>query len=168
MNRPSSSSDILTALADGGVKATVIAYRDLARVGSVDAWLAANGAMILLYPSNNAGVGHWTAVFKRGRGEIEFYDPLGNGVDTSFARLRYPPPRKLLARLLSQSRYKIAYNDAKLQRTARDIMTCGRHVVHRLLSRSLPIDTYISQMRRLRVSPDEFVTRVIKMPSDYQ
>ena len=44
--------------------------------------------------------------------------------------------------LEASNRYRIEFNDYKLQKKSSDIATCGRHVISRILLKDLNIDEY--------------------------
>jgi hypothetical protein len=61
--------------------------------------------------------------------------------------------------LLYQTPYKIEYNDNKLQKFCKNISTCGRHVINRVLNKDIPLKDYNKLYGNSKgVSADELVT----------
>ena len=146
MNKPLSNNDICQ-LMDGETR--VIRYIELEDFPSVESLLKPFGRVVILYPGGtdkrSEGVGHWTAVFytfnDKGKPVIEFFDPYGFSIDQEFNYMGFKYPN-LLAALLSRAKFPIEYNDKKVQSFARNIATCGRHVVNRLRHDYLSLGEY--------------------------
>ena len=96
--------------------------------------------------------GHWTLLFENNKGNIEFFDSLGNIPDfekqmnvNEVSSNKYYPR---LTELLLKSGKGIDYNDYVLQKTKEGINTCGRWVIHRYLNRDIPIEEYVDFFKK--------------------
>ena len=69
--------------------------------------------------------------------------------------------RNKLADLLydASSQFQINFNNHKLQKEGKDIATCGKHVISRILNRDLTIDQYNKWLKnnakRNKISTDK-------------
>jgi hypothetical protein len=62
----------------------------------------------------------------------------------------------LLSILLDKGNKPVNHNSTKLQ--ANDANTCGRWVVWRILNSATPLDTFVSEMKSGKGTPDQTVT----------
>lgn len=160
MDVPLSGGDIKKALNN---KIKIVSYLDLGKYNNINELLSPFGAAVVLYPFKG-NIGHWVCVFynlnRDGKLIIEFFDPYGLEVDKEFEYLNYNGPN-YMSRLLYHSPLPIEYNDAKLQKMANGIDTCGRHVIVRLWHSNIYIDDYIKELKSIKgITPDEYVTAV--------
>lgn len=163
INEPLSSSDILQKL---DYKTNLIKYGDLAHYNNIDDVLGKYGACIILYELKN-NFGHWTLLFKRNNNIIEHFDSLGYAIDDElqFINLYF---RKIsnqliphLSYLLYISPYKCEYNDFPLQEDCKNVATCGKWCVLRLLCRNLNINKFIKLFDNIYpYTRDEYVTLI--------
>lgn len=160
MNKSLSDLDISQAL-DNQTK--VIQYTDLADFNNIEQALNPYDNIVILYPSEDGGPGHWTCVLytqdDNGEKIIEFFDPYGISVDKEFdytKKLNYP---NYLSYLLYKTPYKISYNDNKMQKFSNNINTCGRHVINRIRNNILSLKQYNRLYGNAKgVSSDKLVT----------
>lgn len=158
-----SNYDLIDML-DG--KANIVIYPDLKKYSSIDEVLGKYGACFLLFETKPK-FGHWVSLFKRGN-TIEFFNSYGGFPDDS---LKYIPLHfreesgqkiPLLSLLLLDSPYDLEYNEFKFQKQKRDIKTCGRWAVIRLLLRDLDIyqfKDFIDLMKKeTKLDGDQLVT----------
>jgi hypothetical protein len=139
-----SNMDLIKML-DG--KAKVVIYPDLIKYKNIDQVLGKYGACFLLFEAKPK-YGHWCCLFKTDENKIEFFNPYGGYPDDSldfipmhFRQMTdqlYP----ILSLLLLGSKYKLEYNQYPFQMKAKDVKTCGRHCVCRLLCRHLSLNEY--------------------------
>lgn len=152
-------------------KANIILYPDLHKYKSIDDVLGPYGVAFILFESKPQ-YGHWTLLFKLNDGTLEFYNPYGtreqgfpddslNFIPNDFAKKSnqdYP----YLSKLLLKSPYQLSYNEIPFQKHAKNIKTCGRWSVFRLLNKHLSLyefnDLIKQLMKRTRLSADEVVT----------
>jgi len=161
MNEPISNYDILEKLKG---RTRLIFYEDLNTVDNLIPLLD-KGSLVILYKSK-PDFGHWTAIIKTPEG-IEFFDSYGDkpegakkGVPKSFL-IESNQYRNKLADLLydASSQFQINFNNHKLQKEGKDIATCGKHVISRILNRDLTIDQYNKWLKnnakRNKISTDK-------------
>lgn len=135
-----SNLDLIRML-DG--KANIIIYPNLINYQSIDDVLGPYGACFLLFETRPK-YGHWVCLFKRGN-IIEFFNSYGGYPDDSaqYIPLHYRiisgQAFPILSLLLLNSPYELEYNEFKFQRHNKNIKTCGRWAVVRLLLRELDI-----------------------------
>ena len=158
MEKPLSNTDIERKLNN---KTRVIKYNELRNFSTIEQLLYPYGNAIILYPTG-VDIGHWTCVVysynSKGEKIIEFFDPYGISVDNEFKYSAKKCPH-YLAYLLYQTPYKIEYNDNKLQKFCKNISTCGRHVINRVLNKDIPLKDYNKLYGNSKgVSADELVT----------
>jgi hypothetical protein len=155
---PLSDDDIKKALP--GIN--IVSYPDLANLSEIP--FDADGRLILLYLTESAHRGHWVCLFKRGNA-IFFHDSYGVYPDAqlrwlSKARQKFVHESKPhLTRLLKQSGAKVYYSPYRLQSTDRDIATCGKHAIARLLNKNKSIDEFANFLRS-HGDPDEVVEAI--------
>lgn len=151
-----------------GGKVKVIAYPELRKYDTIEELLSPYGAVIILYLQKQ-GYGHWTCVFYQDANTIECYDPYGLFVDDELDwkmdkyfreenGLEYP----MLSLLLYEAfdRYIMTFNEFRFQKLQKDVSTCGRHVVCRILFRDLSLLDYYQLMYSTDYTPDELVTLI--------
>lgn len=154
----------LIKLVDG--KAKVVIYPNLINYKNIDEVLGKYGACFLLFEAKPR-YGHWVCLIKRGN-VIEFFNSYGGYPDTS---LDYIPMHfreisnqvyPILSLLLYESPYELEYNEFQFQKKSKDIKTCGRHCVVRILLKDLDIYQYKSFLDNIRkntkLNYDEIVT----------
>lgn len=143
--------------------ANIIAYPDMKNIKSLDQLFKGKDACVILYETREK-FGHWCCIFKNNEGGITFFDSYGGKPDD---QIRFIPEhfRKMsgqdyphLTSLLYKSKLPIDYNDAKLQKSEKDIATCGRWVATRLMLKDLDSDEFIKFMKSSDLEPDDFVT----------
>ena len=146
-----SNKDILYLL-DG--KANIVMYPDLYKYNNIDEILDPYGACILLFESKPK-YGHWCAIFKTSNTTLEFFNPYGGYPDDS---LEYIPMHfreisnqlyPYLTILMINSPYQLSYNEIQFQKHNKNIKTCGRHCVVRLLYRYLSLYEYYNDLKNL-------------------
>ena len=161
-----SSDDILNFI---NGKANLVFYPEIKKYKNIDELLGPYGACIILYlTKEDPGLyGHWCCIFKQNNNTIQFFDPYGDPVDSGldydmsdYFRLKYGLNIPLLSYLLYKAydKYDIKYNEIPFQEEKRDVNTCGRHCLCRLLLRDLDEYEYELFMNSSKYKPDELVT----------
>jgi hypothetical protein len=159
-----SNHDILQLL-DG--KANIVLYPNLHKYDNIDQLLEPYGAFVLLFEAKPK-YGHWTCIFKLDNDTLEFFNPYGGFPDNSlrhipdgFKRQSYQNHTYLSA-LLFKSPYELTYNEHKFQKLKKNIRTCGRHCVFRLLCRWMSLKQYydflVDISKQLNMNFDQLVT----------
>lgn len=131
--------------------AAFIKYPDIARFHSVDDLLASSPIQVVfvLYLTSAAG-GHWTVLFRRPDGVIEWFDSYGIAVDnelsfvTPDARVALKETTPLILSLLVKSgqHEKWTWNKYDLQSEDPRYQTCGRWAILRALHRDMNDDAF--------------------------
>lgn len=155
-----SGQDIINGL-NGNVK--VITYQDIRNYDNLDDLLHPYNQVVILYETSE-GYGHWVCLYSE-NGKITFFDSYGLKPDEElkfipkYFRKENDTDYPLLTYLLYQSGYKVEYNQHRLQKSLRDVNTCGRHCIVRLKYKEIPIDTYAKILRSFKpYNPDNIVT----------
>jgi hypothetical protein len=140
-----SNTDILSLLHG---KASIVLYPNLYKYNNIDDILGPYGACVLLFEAKPS-YGHWVCIFKINETTLEFFNPYGGFPDDSLnyipddfkalSHQNYP----ILSKLLLISSYELTYNEHQFQQKNKDIRTCGRHCVVRLLHRHLSLEEYV-------------------------
>lgn len=126
--------------------ASFLKYPDIARFHSVDDLLATSQiqvVFVLYLTAENSG--HWTVLFRRSDGVIEFFDPYGIAVDNELsfvapdARVALKETTPLILSLLVKSgqHEKWTWNKYDLQSDDPRYQTCGRWAILRALHRDM-------------------------------
>jgi|GEM_PF-1338307 len=153
---------------DGQTK--VLTYKALPQFTNINQLLEPFKNFILLYLWK-PNYGHWNCVIKH-PDRIEFFDPYGepnipdhvlDKVDDDVKRITnqdYP----YLSKLLYDSGLPIEYNNYQFQEKDKDIKTCGRHCIVRVLFKDLLLDEYYQLMSQLSMKTglnyDQLVTYI--------
>ena len=169
---PLSNKDILNKLKG---RTNVTMYNQLNQVNDIEDVMKDDSVVILFekQPKN----GHWVALIKnfnkkRGRPTIEFFDSYGmfpddekEYIDDGFlnqSNQKYNKLSELLAK--ASDKYDIEYNNYQLQKKTKDVYTCGRHVISRILLKDLDIDEYNKFLRSWKGhSPDDIATIISEL-----
>jgi hypothetical protein len=166
MEQPLSNEDIIKAL---NGRTYCIYYKDLHKFTTPEQMLSRFGNVVILYPSRQDGLGHWTCLLYttyRKKRVIEFFDPYGIEVDKEFNVLGKKKHPRYLANLLLRSSHPVHFNEHPFQEMEDDINTCGRHVICRIMFASLPLKKYADMLKKRGVTPDEAVTSIINVNVD--
>ena len=147
----------------------IIFYEDLYKIKNILSYLD-KGSLIILFKSK-PDFGHWTSLVLTPEG-IEFFDSYGDkpegakrGVNKEFLK-RSNQYRNRLAQLLynASSQIPINYNNHRLQKSNKDVATCGKHVITRILRRDLTNNEYNKWLRNLskknQMTTDEVVCQI--------
>jgi len=154
-----SDSDIRKILGDD-IK--IITYPMLGNMSSIDEAFDSKGRSVMLVPNVSPTMGHWVAMINRGD-SIEFFDPYGDAPEEQKDGIS---PSKLealdiaqpfLTKLLRASGKPVYYNTKAFQSSSRNVATCGRHSISRLLYAPYSIDKYDACIKNSGLSPDNFV-----------
>ena len=123
----------------------------------------------MLFLTDGENSGHWISLIKRGS-EIEVYDPYGHSPTEWKTKLggamtdmkEWGQDRPLLEKKVKDAGYVLRYNKKQVQPVSKDIATCGRHSVMRLLFHQYPLDEYNEILKRIQketgISPDDLAT----------
>ena len=143
-------------------------YSDLASIEDVDDLLKDDSCVILY--ENKPRNGHWVCLVRKyDKGTIEFYDSYGlfpdkqkDHMNKRFLRDTQQTYNKI-AELLwnARDRYRVEFNNHRLQKWCKDIATCGIHVVARIKLKGMTIDQYKAFLKRYKgagMTPDDVVT----------
>lgn len=156
----------LMKLVDGNAR--VVLYPEIYKMKNIDQLMHPFNACFLLFEAEPR-LGHWCALLKYGN-TVEFFDPYSGYPDDV---LKYIPTDykektnqdyPYLTKLLYESPYHIEFNDNKFQRHGKNINTCGRHCLLRILCKDLNIDEYDRVIKKLcndtKMGADDLVTAI--------
>jgi hypothetical protein len=159
---PLSDDDIRKLLGDD---IAIHNYPDLEGMRSIDELFDRQGRAILLYPNSGPTSGHWVALINRGD-RIEFFDPYGDAPDhqndnlpTAYLAM-LDADRPHLTRLLRESGKAVFYNRHAFQVENKNVATCGRHAVVRLLYAPYSLKRYKQIIDSSGLAPDDFVSGI--------
>jgi len=155
---PLSDGDLRKMLGD----TKIMTYPQLKRLRSADDLFDSKGRCLILFLTESPTEGHWVCLLNKKKG-IEFFDPYGDTPEEIKAELPKSKREQLdmdspyLSRLLKGSGRPVYYNTFAFQKTKRDVNTCGRHCVVRLLYAPYSLEKYKSIIDKSGLSPDDFV-----------
>ncbi len=119
----------------------ILPYSALSQYNDIDEVLGPNQCVVILYEVV-PGEGHWTCMFRNKQGQLVFYDSLGYKMDSELVFVNkyrrkndIPTETKELTRLVGHE--KVISNTEPVQKDVKNISTCGRYSVMRLLLRDL-------------------------------
>lgn len=159
-----SNEDILSLL-NGKVK--IVLYPDIYKYETIYDFLEPYGAVILLFESK-PNYGHWCAIWKLNKYTISFFNSYGGYPDDSLRfidkkfRIDSHQDFPYLSELLLNSPFRLTYNEYDYQELNKDIRTCGRWCVLRILLRHMDDEQFhnfiVQKIRKFNMTPDELVT----------
>lgn len=142
-------------------KANLIKYPELATCNNLLDLLDQFGACIILYETR-LNYGHWCCLIKRGD-TIEHFDSYGLIPDDELKyvpdvfrtqnNMKFPHLTYLLMNL--PMKYKIEFNEHKLQEKKKGINTCGRWVALRINNKNMPIKDFANCFKDDFYNPDD-------------
>jgi len=137
------SGDDILRICDN--KVVIHSYHDLANMDNIDEVLGKYGACIILYETKE-NFGHWTSLFIRSEGMLEFFDSYGFSMDSelNYAKYNNTP---YLSNLVKASNYKVVSGSQRLQKLKYDVNTCGRWNAIRIVLRNLNIAQFYELFR---------------------
>lgn len=153
MEKPLSNHDIMRAL---DYQTNIITYENLMNVKNIDEILK-NNTCVIFYEGKD--IGHWVCVFKTKNG-YEYFDSYGNIPDHNLKKKDNYFRKKIphLTWLLYRTGKPIEYNNYKLQEYNKNINTCGRWVIARLLLKKMPLKKFVKLFRTGNIPSDILVT----------
>ena len=151
MSKALSNIELSNAL-DGKVR--ILTYAELTQYSDLISALGPERAMILLYETKEHS-GHWICIYETTGegGKISFFDSYALKPDDElyFVPDHFRRRRNMefphLSKLLLECKRPIEYNHHKFQKSGRDIATCGRHCIVRLLLKKIPLKRYIELLK---------------------
>jgi hypothetical protein len=153
---------------DGQTK--ILTYKALPQFENIEELLEPFKNFILLYMFKQ-NYGHWCCVLQH-PDRIEFFDPYGGNsmpdeeldLINKNVRMETNQNYPYLSKLIYESGFPVEYNDYKFQKHAKDIKTCGRHCIVRVLFKDLLLDDYYKFIKILckqyKMTPDQLVTYI--------
>ena len=157
---PLSDQDIRNLLGDD-IK--ILTYPDLGKMRSIDEAFDGKGRSIILFLTNGPTEGHWCCMLNKKKG-IEFFDPYGDapeeqkeGIPKSRLEM-LDQDRPFLTKLLRASGKPVFYNNHAFQRESKNINTCGRWCVGRMMYAPKSLEFFKKVVDDSGMSPDNFIT----------
>ncbi len=139
----------------------IVIYDDLTKFSSIEELLHPHSSVVLLYQSSEKS-GHWCCLLINAKGNLEFFDPYGLSPDTQFKYLgsygKGSGIRGLLSKLMLNYEGEIEYNSYALQKSKKDITSCGRWCGFRILCKDIPLENFINGFIKSGIDPDFLVT----------
>lgn len=137
---PLTSEDIYKALKN---KVKIINYNMLKNYKNIESLLYPHDKVMILYETQK-NHGHWTCLMRRMNGDIDFFDPYGFMPDD---QRDYIPDEmwedNYLSQLLADYKGgKVYYNEDPLQTMTKNVATCGRWCILRLLYPHLSLEQF--------------------------
>jgi hypothetical protein len=145
-----------------GGKIKLLNYRQLQKYSTIEDVLYPYDAVILLYETK-IDRGHWVCVFNHNN-LVEHFDSYGYSPDgelkfvPSYFRKTHYGKIPHLTELLYNSKKRVRFNEFRLQKLSKDVATCGRWVVARLLLKDLTIKQFRDLFRGKGIDSDILVT----------
>lgn len=164
-----SEGDIRRAL---GPDVNIVRWQDLPSYRTIEGVLGPTGRAVVWVGDEDAArpFGHFCAILDSadidgdGDPEIEVFDSLGGGDIDAVARKAFKLQGANLNRLIKASGRRIVFNAAPEQADRASVMTCGRHVICRLLRADLGPNEYHAWLSKLakkhKCSTDAMVVRL--------
>jgi hypothetical protein len=121
-------------------------------------------AAVLLFLTESENVGHWICVLDK-PDHVEVFDSFGTAIDgdrkwlDKKELLEFGQCAPLLSDLIKKSNKPAIHNTTKLQNDDSD--TCGRWVCLRILESQLPLQAFVSKVKKSGMTPDDYVTKAI-------
>lgn len=145
-------------------KVKIIDYETMENYKTIDDVFDNNNATIILYETKK-NFGHWTLLLKD-NDNLEFFDPYGLKPDEELkydnnynTRIHNGVLVPHLTHLLNDSPYKLNYNKKRLQKMLKDINTCGRWCVSRVILRNYTLPEFQKLFTdNVNHTPDFWVT----------
>ena len=166
MNYALHGNDILKVF-DGKIK--IVVYSDLPQYKNIDQLLDPYGRVIILYETNDIDNGHYTCLFRNDKG-INYFDPYGMYLEKPLdyfgdgVRELTGSDENFLNRLLYQDKYKVYYNNHRLQELKSGISTCGRWCIVRMIYPNIDEDEFYRIFKSASddsgISMDKIVTDI--------
>ena len=163
---PLSNTDIQSLL-DG--ETNIFTYPMLESIDHIDEIFDPKGRAIMLFLTDGENSGHWISLIKRGN-IIEIYDPYGHSpaewktkLGGAMTDMRdWKQDRPLLQQKIKEAGYRMKVNKKQVQPVSKNIATCGRHSVMRLLFHQYPLEEYNAIIKKIQtetgISPDDLAT----------
>jgi len=156
---PLSDGDIRRIL---GEDINIFTYPQLKTLRSANDLFDSKGRCLVLFLTESPTEGHWVCLLNKKKG-IEFFDPYGDTPSEIKDEIPRAKREQLdmdspyLTRLLRASGRPVYTNTFAFQKEKRDVNTCGRHCVVRLLYAPYSLDQYKAVIDSSGLSPDDFV-----------
>ena len=159
-------------------KLNIFKYPEIANYEIIDDMLGNNEAAIILFETHlnesKQSVGHWTAILRSRDADnnpsVNFFDSYGfipddekGLIDEQFMNM-IGMSDNFLCRLLNRAHQMadvIEYNEVPLQKMDRNIGTCGRHCMLRILMKDISMADYQKFMRSLAKKGGKSVDEVV-------
>lgn len=160
-----------------GQNVPVIAYDELQKYNTIEDLLPQDKSYCILLYLENKNMGHWIALLRynnNGEDTFEYFDPYGKHIDEPLSwvgagvRKELNINRPYLSDLLKQSNLKKIWNHKDFQKEDKNIATCGRHCINRVLTNKkadLNLKKYTRFMKTLKettkLTYDQLVSELI-------
>lgn len=144
IKEPTSGKEIKDIL---GSKCKIEKYCNINKYKSLDDLLGSYQGCIILYMTN-FNYGHWVLVYRRGDNIVEFFNSYGGRPDDDLKHIKKKfrdasnQNYTYLLKLLCEAPEEIHFNQYKFQKRGKEVQTCGKWCIVRLLFGNLDIDQF--------------------------
>jgi hypothetical protein len=150
-------------------KANILAYPVLEQFSDLEEVFEGKDHAIILFETRK-GFGHWISISKIGENQLEYFDPIGVGIDEELdliptqTRIELGEVEPHLTVLIRKSGKHIKVNKRKVQETAEDVNTCGRWATARIMFEEVQLNKFLDSMTKNKTySPDFWVSALTIM-----
>jgi hypothetical protein len=150
--------------------ANIIMYNQLPRYKNIEELLPHDKSYFVLMYQDSPNTGHWTVVLRQ-KNTVEYFDSYGSYPDKDLnwvskeKRHSLGIDGKYLSNLFNKTKLKVVYNTEPYQASGKEIATCGRHVVFRIMNINKGLLNYHkfikNQMKKQNCNYDCVVSKVI-------
>lgn len=156
------SNDDINAILEPDTK--ILTYPEFGNMTHIDQAFDQLGRCIFLFLTEGPNVGHWITMFKRpNMKSIEYFDSYGGKPEAQRDWLSEEELEQLgegeqyLWNLLKSSGYRVFYNTHAYQSNKKDINTCGRWAVARLICKDIDNKAFYNLVKSSKMPPDDWV-----------
>lgn len=144
----------------------VFAYPEFSKMKSIDEAFDSLGRCVFLFLTESESMGHWCCMFKR-NGHIEYFSSYGDAPEAERKWVSQEQLEKLgqgkpyLLELLQRSKLPVYVSKYPYQSDRKDLATCGRWCVLRLICKDL------SHIQFYNLVKDEMKRNDVKSMDDF-
>lgn len=155
------TNEDIQAILDPDTK--IFSYPKFAEMSHIDEAFDSLGRCIFLFLTESENVGHWLTMFKR-NGHIEYFDSYGERPEAQRDWISQEKLEELgegepyLWNLLRASGYKVYSNTVPYQSDKKNMNSCGRWAVARLIYKDASNLEFYNIVKKSGMKPDEWVS----------
>jgi len=140
----------------------IFTYPELEERPTIDDCFDELGRCIVLYLTQGPNSGHWVCLWKNEKG-IHYFDPYGDAPEEPRQAVggAWGQKQPYLTHLLKNAQCPVYYNIYPYQSERRDVATCGKHCVTRLVCKDMTDTAYYKMIKKSGLTPDQYVCNFI-------